>query len=86
MKLRTQKNYNTKTREIVFGVSIMIDGGCRYCKYPIGHQEYKTNADAKEAMEKIKNILDNGGTIEYSKLGSKGTNHHEYVLIKDKEE
>ena len=41
MKVRTQQNFNRKTRETVFGISIMPDGGRRYCKYPIGHQEYK---------------------------------------------
>lgn len=41
MKVRTQQNFNRKTYETVFGISIMPDGGRRYCKYPIGHQEYK---------------------------------------------
>lgn len=41
MKVRTQQNFNRKTNETVFGISIMPDGGKRYCKYPIGHQEYK---------------------------------------------
>lgn len=52
MKLRTQKNFNTRTRETVYGVSIMVDGSRMYCKYPIGYQEFKTNKDAKEALEK----------------------------------
>jgi len=38
MKLRTQKNFNTRTRETVYGVSIMVDGSRMYCKYPIGYQ------------------------------------------------
>lgn len=36
MKVRTQQNFNRKTNETVFGISIMPDGGRRYCKYPIG--------------------------------------------------
>lgn len=35
MKVRTQQNFNQKTHETVFGISIMPDGGRRYCKYPI---------------------------------------------------
>lgn len=84
MKLRTQKNFNTRTHETVYGVSIMVDGSRMYCKYPIGYQEFKTNKDAKEALEKIKNILDNGGTIQYAPSGSAGLNKSEYVLIKTK--
>lgn len=85
MKLRTQKNFNTRTHETVYGVSIMVDGSRMYCKYPIGYQEFKTNKDAKEALEKIKNVLDNGGTIQYALSGSAGLNKSEYVLIKNKE-
>ena len=46
MKVRTQQNFNRKTCETVFGISIMPDGGRRYCKYPIGHQEYKDYTQA----------------------------------------
>lgn len=52
MKVRTQQNFNRKTRETVFGISIMPDGGRRYCKYPIGHQEYKDYTQAHQAMKK----------------------------------
>ncbi|UBU95491.1 MAG: hypothetical protein [Bacteroides phage LoVEphage] len=30
----------------------MPDGGRRYCKYPIGHQEYKDYTQAHQAMKK----------------------------------
>ena len=61
MKVRTQQNFNRKTRETVFGISIMPDGGRRYCKYPIGHQEYKDYTQAHQAMKDVQKILDNGG-------------------------
>lgn len=71
MKVRTQQNFNRKTRETVFGISIMPDGGRRYCKYPIGHQ----------AMKDVQKILDNGGRLVYSPKGSAGINKNEYVKI-----
>ena len=74
MKVRTQQNFNRKTYETVFGISIMPDGGRRYCKYPIGHQEYK-------AMKDVQKILDNGGRLVYSPKGSAGINKNEYVKI-----
>lgn len=66
MKVRTQQNFNRKTRETVFGISIMPDGGRRYCKYPIGHQEYKDYTQAYQAMKDVQKILDNGGRLVYS--------------------
>lgn len=66
MKVRTQQNFNRKTRETVFGISIMPDGGRRYCKYPIGHQEYKDYTQAHQAMKDVQKILDNGGRLVYS--------------------
>ena len=72
MKVRTQQNFNQKTHETVFGISIMPDGGRRYCKYQIGHQEYKDD---------VQKILDNGGRLVYSPKGSAGINKHEYVKI-----
>lgn len=53
MKVRTQQNFNRKTNETVFGISIMPDGGRRYCKYPIGHQEYKDYAQAERCTKDI---------------------------------
>ena len=70
MKVRTQQNFNRKTRETVFGISIMPDGGRRYCKYPIGHQEYKDYTQAHQAMKDVQKILDNGGRLVYSPKGS----------------
>lgn len=81
MKVRTQQNFNQKTHETVFGISIMPDGGRRYCKYPIGHQEYKDYAQAHQAMKDVQKILDNGGRLVYSPKGSAGINKHEYVKI-----
>lgn len=83
MKIRVQKNFNSRTNEIVYGVSIKVDGSRFYCKYPIYHQEYKTKQEAKEIMNKIKDILNNGGEIVYAPSGSAGINKHEYVLIKE---
>lgn len=59
MKVRTQQNFNQKTHETVFGISIMPDGGRRYCKYPIGHQEYKDYAQAHQAMKDVQKISNN---------------------------
>lgn len=81
MKVRTQQNFNKKTHETVFGISIMPDGGRRYCKYPIGHQEYKDYTQAHQAMKDVQKILDNGGRLVYSPKGSAGINKHEYVKI-----
>lgn len=81
MKVRTQQNFNRKTRETVFGISIMPDGGRRYCKYPIGHQEYKDYTQAHQAMKDVQKILDNGGRLVYSPKGSAGINKNEYVKI-----
>lgn len=44
----------------------MPDGGRRYCKYPIGHQEYKDYTQAYQAMKDVQKILDNGGRLVYS--------------------
>ncbi len=77
MKVRTQQNFNRKTRETVFGISIMPDGGRRYCKYPIGHQEYKDYTQAHQAMKDVQKILDNGGRLVYSPKGSAGINKEE---------
>lgn len=74
MKVRTQQNFNRKTYETVFGISIMPDGGRRYCKYPIGHQEYKDYTQAYQAMKDVQKILDNGGRLVYSPKGSAGIN------------
>lgn len=73
--------FQPKTNETVFGISIMPDGGRRYCKYPIGHQEYKDYAQAHQAMKDVQKILDNGGRLVYSPKGSAGINKHEYVKI-----
>lgn len=81
MKVRTQQNFNRKTNETVFGISIMPDGGKRYCKYPIGHQEYKDYTQAHQAMKDVQKILDNGGRLVYSPKGSVGINKNEYVKI-----
>lgn len=84
MKVRTQQNFNRKTYETVFGISIMPDGGRRYCKYPIGHQEYKDYTQAYQAMKDVQKILDNGGRLVYSPKGSAGINKNEYVKETDR--
>lgn len=81
MKIRIQKNFDFRTKEDLFGISIMPDGSARYCKYPIGYQKYKTKAEAERAKDRLKEILDNGGEIVYSPKGSAGINRHEWVMI-----
>lgn len=83
MEIRTQPNFNFETGEEVFGLSIRIDGGRRYCKYPAGHQNYKTIGDASEAAAKMMGRISNGAHIEYGKNGSSGINKVEYVKIVD---
>lgn len=56
MKVRTQQNFNRKTYETVFGISIMPDGGRRYCKYPIGHQDNQ-GLDARLITDEIARLL-----------------------------
>lgn len=83
MDIRTQPNYNRKTREEVFGISIRINGGRRYCKYPIGHQNYKTIGDAYAASVEIMKRILAGARIEYGVGGSAGIDKNEYVKIVD---
>lgn len=81
MKVRTQPNYLPNEDKDVFGVSIMPDNSRYYCKYPIGHQRYESKVLAEKAADEIREILNNGGTIEYSPNGSQGKNKNEYVKI-----
>ena len=81
MQVRTQRNYNFETEEDLFGLSIKLDNGHRYCKYPVGHQGYKTITDATEAKKKVMEQLQNGAHLEYGANGSKGGNKAEYVRI-----
>lgn len=81
MKVRTQPNYDKTNHRKVFGISIMIDESRYYCKYPIGYQNYETEELAKKAVEEVKKLLNNGGSIEYGVNGSYGKNKHEYIKI-----
>lgn len=81
MEVRTQPNFNFDTGEDVFGLSIRVDGGRRYCKYPVGHQSYKTIGDATAAAVKLKERISIGAHIEYGKNGSAGINKAELVKI-----
>lgn len=83
MEIRTIKNYNFETEETVFGISIRVDGGHRYCKYPVGHQGYKTMTEAADAKKKAIEQIRNGAHLEYGKNGSSGINKAEYVKIVD---
>lgn len=83
MEIRTQPNFNFETGEEVFGLSIRIDGGRRYCKYPAGHQNYKTITEATEAKKKVLEQLKNGAHLDYGKNGTVGINKPEYVKIVD---
>lgn len=81
MKIRVQPNYDRRTNENLFGISIMLDGGRTYCKYPTGHQGYKTKSEAENAKATILETLENGGSILYGVNGSAGINKYEYVKI-----
>lgn len=71
MKVRTQQNFNRKTRETVFGISIMPDGGRRYCKYPIGHQEYFEAQEERFHRECFGEIKTERGTLVQTNLFDK---------------
>ena len=86
MKIRIQKNFDSKTKEDLFGISIMPEGSVRYCKYPVGYQSYKTKGEAELVKNKVKCILDNGGKIIYSTKGGAGRNRYEYVIIKQSDD
>lgn len=81
MEVRIIKNFDFKTHETVFGVSIRVDGGRLYCKYPVGHQGYKTITEANKAKKNVIEQLSNGCRIEYGQNGSAGLNKHELVRI-----
>lgn len=81
MEVRVQCNWNRKTNEDLFGLSIRLDDGRLYCKFPIGHQGYKTYTEAKEALIKVKEQLQKGFHLEYGAKGSAGINKTEYVRI-----
>lgn len=83
MKVRTQPNYNKKTGEYIFGLSIRLENGHRYCKYPIGHQGYKTITEATEAKKMVMEQLRNGAHLDYGVNGTAGINKNEYVKIVD---
>lgn len=83
MIVRIQKNYNIETDEDLFGLSIRLDNGHRYCKYPAGHQNYKTITEATEAKKKVMEQIRNGAHLEYGKNGSSGINKAEYVKLVD---
>lgn len=83
MKVRTQPNYNKKTGENIFGLSIRLENGHRYCKYPIGHQGYKTITGAAEAKKMVMEQLRNGAHLDYGVNGTAGINKNEYVKIVD---
>lgn len=83
MEIRTQPNFNFETGEYVFGLSIRVEGGRRYCKYPAGHQNYKTITEANEAKKKVLEQLNNGAHLYYGKNGTAGINKPEYVKIVD---
>lgn len=67
MKVRTIKNFDFKTHETLYGVSIKVDRGRLYCKYPIGDQGYKTIADANDAKEDVIEKLSNGYILYFGK-------------------
>ena len=82
IKFRVQQNWNRKTKEILYGVSVKPEGSRFYCKYPIGHQSYKSKALAARAMfDLLEAVIKNGAKISYGTNGSAGINKSEYVII-----
>lgn len=82
MEVRINKNYNLETNEDLFGLSLKVDGGHRYCKYPIEHQEYKTITDAHKAKGEVSKQFAEGAIIIYPNNLSKGINKSEPVKIR----
>lgn len=82
MEVRINKNYNFKTSEDLFGLSLRVDGGHRYCKYPMEHQDYKTVTEASKAKGEVSKQFANGATILYPNNLSKGINKSEPVKIR----
>lgn len=83
MIVRIQRNYNRKTDEDLFGLSIRLENGHRYCKYPVGHQNYKTITEASKAKSEVIKQLSNGAHLDYGINGTAGINKSEYVRIVD---
>lgn len=82
MEVRINKNYNFRTEQNLFGLSIRLTGGYSYCKYPVNHQDYTSLQDAKTAKIELITQLYNGATIVYPNSVSKGINKVEPVMIK----
>lgn len=80
-KIRVNKNWNKRTNETIYGVSVKLDGAQRYCKYPIGHQEYKTKSEATLAGLELCKAVKAGAKIVYCKNGTAGINKNEYIKI-----
>lgn len=83
MKVRIQPNFNFKTGEDLFGLSIRLENGHRYCKYPIGYQQYRTITEAIQAKKKVIEQFRNGARLNYGINGTAGINKAEYVKIVD---
>lgn len=83
MEIRIQPYYDFVTKKEVFGLSIRVNGGRRYCKFPMGDQSYETIGDASEAAVKMMERIKNGAHIEYGANGTAGVNKVECVNIVD---
>lgn len=82
MEVRINKNYNFRTQQDLFGLSIKVGGGHRYCKYPVHLQSFTNTADARAAMVELLTQLSSGATLVYPNSVSKGINKVEQVMIK----
>jgi Protein with unknown function (DUF469). len=82
MEVRINKNYDFKKNEDCFGLSIKVDGGHRYCKYPVHLQSFTTMDAARAAMAELLTQLSSGATLVYPNSVSKGINKVEQVMIK----
>lgn len=81
MKTRVIQNLDFSTNEICWGVSIQINGGRLYCKYPIGYQSFDSKHLAEEGRKKIENAIKKGATVRYMGNVSRGLNKHERVQV-----
>ena len=81
MEARVNKNLNVETNAICFGISIRVDGGHRYCKYPVEHQEYASLKTAHQAKDKLLKDLKAGAKLIFPKGVSVGLNKVEPVKV-----
>lgn len=65
----------------VFGLSIKLDGGTKFCKYPVNRQKYATMDEAVKAKEDLLAQLSAGARIAYNAIDRKGVDVVAPVII-----